>query len=506
MTEPVKRMTREEIIAYVRPLAASYFKDEEGKPVVLSDSQCLLFDLIYRKPYHRVHIEAHTRFGKSMTIAMAILLRVTTFPEKWAIVAGNTKQAQIIMSYMIAHIFDHSYFRSKFIMEDKETAESIRRYRNKDRVNFNVEKDKDNNWLLGEVFVTNAAGAMGFGAPNVVGDESALVPDDEEVLINRMLGDNPTENFYMKVGNPWDSGHFDQSREDPKYHKMIIDYRMGIAEGRFTVDQALEMMKKPFFGVLYECKRPPLGMMDEQGWMPLLTREDIDRRIRRVPDVMADHLIGFGLNKIGGDVAGGGKNFSVMVQRWSNAARMIHKSHDPDTMNFGEALMGFRERFRVSPWEISIDRVGLGKGVYDILYRQPDMSGIKGINAGDKIDPDSPDAELYYNLRALMYWRLRQWILNGGNLLALDGEDLNETWYQLTKVYYRKKLEGMRGKIQIMPKEIALKRGIQSPDVADALSLTFDVEDVVSLGNMPSVHGTSEGGSGGDPFGITPSL
>jgi hypothetical protein len=33
-------MTRQEIIEYVRPLVASHFKDEEGNPVILTDSQC----------------------------------------------------------------------------------------------------------------------------------------------------------------------------------------------------------------------------------------------------------------------------------------------------------------------------------------------------------------------------------------------------------------------------------------------------------------------------------
>lgn len=469
-------MTRAEIIEYVRPLVMGYFKDEEGNPIVLTDSQCVLFDYIARKPFSRVHVAAHTRFGKSMTIALAILFRITSFPEKWAIVAGNDKQAAIIMSYIIQHTFDNSYFSSKFMIEANESMESIRRYKNKDRMNFKIRKDKDGQWLLGEVFITNAKGALGFGAPNVVGDESALVSDTDEALIARMLGDK-IENFYMKVGNPWDSGHFRASFADPKYEKFIVDYKQGILENRFSLDQAMEMMRKPFFGVLYECKFPPLDTMDDEGWMPLITKDEIDKRVLRFPDPMAQEVsnTGFGVNRLGGDVAGGGKNFSVLVQRTSNWARVVLKTHEPDTMTFAEAIINQKKKLGVRSNDIAIDKVGIGKGVFDITARE--LEGVQGINAGDKLPHDSMDEKLYFNLRAAMYWRIREWILKGGKLLALEGEDLDDSWYQLTKIYYRKKLEGTRGKVQIMPKEIMLKRGIVSPDVGDALALTFFMFD-----------------------------
>ena len=78
-----------------------------------------------------------------------------------------------------------------------------------------------------------------------------------------MLGDQ-TDNFLLKIGNPWDSGHFRASFEDPRYYKLTIDY-LRIEEGRFTFEQAEEMRKKPFFDVLYECKFPPRDAMDEKG-------------------------------------------------------------------------------------------------------------------------------------------------------------------------------------------------------------------------------------------------
>lgn len=463
-------LTPEQVIE-TRVFVASLYKDEKGDPIILTDGQCNLFDLIFKKRFPRNHVCTITRYGKSLTIALAVLTRVAIYPEKWAIAAGNDKQAGIIMAYIIQHIFDNPMIQSRFVMERAESEENIRRYRNKDRINFKLEDQ-----TLGEVFITNAKGAMGFGAPNVIGDESALIPDKEEVLIHRMLGDQ-VENFYCKVGNPWDSGHFRASAEDPAYHKLIIDWHEALKENRITEAYVEEMRKKPFFDVLYECKFPPLDQMDDQGWMPLLTKEDVDKAVVRVRDTMGPEVQGFGVNKLGGDVAGGGKNFSLLVQRFTNLARILIKTNDPDTMNFAESIINIKKREGTYSEDINIDKVGVGKGVFDITARE--LDGVRGINAGDKLPKDSMEESIYFNVRAKMYWLTREWILKGGKLLIEEGEDLDNTWYQLTKIKYRKKLEGTRGKIQIMPKENMLKLGIQSPDVADGLALTFATPDIV---------------------------
>jgi len=143
-----------------------------------------------------------TRYGKSLVTALAILTRVATFPEKWAIVAGSEKQAKIIMGYIIEHAFDNDYTRSKLAITEGESLEHLRRERSKSRLNF-----KHTDGTYGEVFILSAdsrnkqrAGdaVMGFGAPNIVLDEAALVDDDIESKIFRMLGDQP-DNFYFKV-------------------------------------------------------------------------------------------------------------------------------------------------------------------------------------------------------------------------------------------------------------------------------------------------------------------
>ena len=116
------------------------------------------------------------------------------------------------------------------------------------------------------------------------------------------------------------------------------------------------------------------------------------------------------------------------------------------------------------PYDIAIDSVGIGKGTFDIINRQ--IPGVRSINAGEK--PSGPEEELeFINLRAEIFWKTRKWILEGGKL------EENEDWYQLSKIKYKVKLEGTKGKMQIISKEELLREGIESPDIADALAMTF---------------------------------
>jgi hypothetical protein len=446
----------------IKELVRKRFKNSKGEPFILTDGQAELFALIAKKKYPRNHICCHTRYGKSDVISMAVLERVNNYPEKWAIVAGKKEKAAIIMNYAIGHIFDNEFYRARFIIDKGESEENIRRYRNKSKINFDLNQGK-----MGEIYITTAPDAMGFGAPNVVEDESALISEKDHALVMRMLGDQP-DNFLVKVGNPWESEHFRKSFEDPVYHKLIIDYHQGIREGRLKPEYVDEMRKQPFFDVLYECQFPKTGQIDEKGWIPLFVKDELDRS-------MINKASGFGIKKLGIDVAGGGRNYSVIVQRYSNVAKIVHKTQDPDTMNLAEEVIGRvksydRERkYLIRPEDIFIDRIGVGKGIYDILNRE--IPGIYGINAGEQPTTDM-DKEKFVNLRAELYWKLRDWIMGGGKLKRDDD------WYQLLKIKYRVRLEGRKGKMQIISKEELAKEGIPSPDVADALALTFRTPDI----------------------------
>jgi phage terminase large subunit len=111
-----------------------------------------------------------------------------------------------------------------------------------------------------------------------------------------------------------------------------------------------------------------------------------------------------------------------------------------------------------------VDAIGIGAGVVDQLLEVEDISHIQivGVNSSVRLDDGQN-----YNLRARMWRDMKDWLdpLNGPVSLAND-RDLE---VDLTALQYLYK----NGLLLIESKDDAKKRGIKSPDRADALALTF---------------------------------
>lgn len=423
----------------------------------MTDSQAEIFEIIARRLYPRVQCITYTQFGKSDVSSMAILTRLTTFAEKWAIVAPTNKKAKIIMGYLIGHIFDNELSTQMFQIEKGESAERIRRERSKDRLTFRFPDGQ-----ISEVFIISTEGKrtkdvldalLGFGAPNIILDESSLVDDPQYAGVFRMLGGHK-DNFLFEIGNPMRRNHFYKTSKDEKYHRINIDYTVGVTEGRIDAHFVEEMRTKPFFEQLYENKFPKADMVDTDGYTPLVTEDFLESRLK-------DDFELFGNLYLGCDVAGEGANYSVIKLRGRNGAKTLYKANNPDTMNFAAIIatcaLEVKETGRLK--RVYVDKVGIGKPVYDRLREFPELEGlIVGVMAGEK-----PEDELnFFNKRAEMFWRMRDWLSTS----YLEGKE----WYDMGNVRY--KIQSDK-KVKIKSKEEMRKEGIESPDDADALSLTF---------------------------------
>jgi hypothetical protein len=439
----------------IKALARSRYKNYQGNPFELTDGQAEIFECIATRKYPRIHALSYTQYGKSDTVAMAVLTRITTFPEKWAIVAPSNKKARIIMSYIIDHTFDNEYTMSLFEIDKGESIDRIRRERSKERMTFRLP-----NGEISEVFTLSSEGKrtkdlldalMGFGAPNVIIDESSLIDDVQYVGILRMLGGH-TDNFLFEIGNAMRRNHFYKASFDPKYHHISIDCEQGYREGRITREFIDEMRNKPMFEMLYMNKFPKADAIDEAGYTPLISDELLQSKTREIVPIV-------GQMRWACDVAGEGSNYSVIVERGKNGARVLYRENNPDTMNFVSVIVDMYEKAERKPTQIYIDKVGIGKPVFDRLLEFRDISEtIVGVMAGEKPQDDTN----YFNRRAEMFWRLKEWLGVG----ELEGN----VWTDLLDIKY--KVQSDR-KIKIKSKDEMLKDGIMSPDVADALSFTF---------------------------------
>jgi len=443
-------------------LVKSRYKNEEGEPFVLTSGQNEIFDIIVGRLKPRTQAITYTQYGKSDICALSVLTRITTYPEKWAIVAPTIKKAKIIMGYIIGHIFDNEYTRQKFQIGKDESLERIRRERSKERLTFRISESR-----IGEVFIISCEGKrvkdvldalMGFGSPNIILDESGLISDPHYAGVKRMLGGHK-DNFLLEIGNPFRRNHFLKVNRDSLYHHILIDYKQGIEEGRITEEFINEMRREAFFDVLYECKFPDEDSIDTQGYMPLFTETQLDASY-------VDDIDLFGEMRIGVDVGGGGSGKSVICLRGDNGARIEYSARSSDTMSLVGKVLEIAKENGVLPKHIFVDAIGVGKGVYDRLVEHKGNE-VKGIIWGEKCE----DEEDFADLKAQSFWRASQW-LNGGKLKRHSGfEELIDIKY---KVQSDKK-------VKIRSKEDMLKEGIQSPDHADAFALTFSTKKMPKI-------------------------
>ena len=109
---------------------------------------------------------------------------------------------------------------------------------------------------------------------------------------------------------------------------------------------------------------------------------------------------------------------------------------------------------------LHIDTIGVGAGVYDRLREFPDIADrVYGVN----VAAAPYDTESFVNLRAESWENMRKWLLKA----KLHP---HKSWIEIAAPKYK---INSQGKEQLESKDDMKKRGVKSPDLADALMLTI---------------------------------
>lgn len=439
-------------------------------------TQLLIVYIIFHRLFRRIILILPTQYGKSLAVALAVLLRASTHNEKWAIIAPTEEKGRIIMDYIIEHIFDSRFFMEK--LEYFGTKEKLKQERSKTRLTFRGGGEV-------RVFTANAnnqqqteKALMGFGAPNIVLDESAHVNDRLYSTVKRMLGGyegSPEGTFMLEIGNPFIRNHFWKTWVGTRYIKIFVDYVAALAEGRYTEDFIDEMRDEAFFDVLYECHFPDQDSEVPAGYRPLLSYAQIENALITQGFPLGHNADGELLDRpiLGIDPNHGGSNYTVFVVRYplTGFAKVVlkkqyaeFKHNDITSQQLADAVKIIRE-YGIGDWRIGVD-AGNGGALSDALMREGYL--IQDVMFGEGAD----DKERYANKKAELFWECRKWLVNkNGKLVENDG------FLELKVINYK---ETSTSKVQMEPKADLEKRGIVSPDTADALALTFiPVSDIV---------------------------
>lgn len=170
------------------------------------------------------------------------------------------------------------------------------------------------------------------------------------------------------------------------------------------------------------------------------------------------------------DVARFGSDSSALCKRQGNTVtEPIRVWRNLDLMQLTGAVVAEWEALAPSerPVEILVDSIGLGAGVVDRL-RELGLPA-RGINVSE-----SPAlGTTYRNLRAELWHKAKAWLEKRDCRLPKDERLISE----LATVRYS---FTSNGKIQIESKDEIRKRGLPSPDLADAFVLTFASDAAVA--------------------------
>ena len=158
------------------------------------------------------------------------------------------------------------------------------------------------------------------------------------------------------------------------------------------------------------------------------------------------------------DVARFGSDKSVILRRRGMVVEDVQAYRGLDTMKLTGLIVAAIDS--CNPQEVIVDEVGIGAGVVDRLREQGHR--VQGINVGRP----AQDSQHYANLRAEGYWRLRQLFTEGAISVPVD----NDLVGQLTALRYG---FNSLGHVVIESKDEMRRRGVPSPDKADALMLAF---------------------------------
>jgi phage terminase large subunit len=178
------------------------------------------------------------------------------------------------------------------------------------------------------------------------------------------------------------------------------------------------------------------------------------------------------------DVARFGSDKTALAKKKGNVITEVSSWQGLDLMQTVGRVKAEYDGLPISlrPAEILVDVIGMGGGVVDRL-RELGLP-VRGINVGES--PSMGDT--YTNLRAELWFKMRGWLEQRGAKLPRNEQLIAE----LTSIRYS---FASSGKMKAESKDEMRKRGLASPDLADAVCLTLASDAATAMGGKTSKWG-----------------
>ena len=293
-------------------------------------------------------------------------------------------------------------------------------------------------------------------------DEASSISDKVWEVAEGAMTDADTEIIWLAFGNPTrNSGRFREcfGRFKHRWIHRQIDSRTVEGTNKAQIQAWVDDYGEDSDFVRVRVK----GEFPRAGTMQFIASDVASAAMDRVPVAhLNDPLV------MGVDVARFGDDQTVIVIRRGRDAVSIPwvTMRGADTMEVAARIMELANLHH--PDVIFVDGGGVGGGVVDRLRML--RQNVIEVQFGGKADRSTMTSEgdiVYANKRAEMWGYMRDWLKGG--MIPSSPDLLSE----LTGVEYGYIVRDGRDAILLEKKADMKKRGLSSPDLADALAITF---------------------------------
>ena len=393
--------------------------------------------------------------GKSALVSWMILWAVSTFEDTKIIVTANTEMQLRTKTWP-----ELARWHRLFIAKHWFTLTATSMYA--------ADPKHERTWRVDAIPWSESRTESFAGLHNqgkrigVFFDEASAIPDIIWQTTEGALTDSDTQIIWCCFGNPTrNTGRFREcfGRLRHRWRTYQVDGRTARIPNKAQIQQWLEDYSEDsdFFRVRVR------GVFPRAGSMQFIPGDVVDdARLREPTASLMDPVV------MGVDVARFGDDSTVIVVRRGRDAVSVPwiKLRGVDTMTVAARVVELAREHQ--PDAIFVDAGGVGGGVVDRLrmLRQPVIEVQFGGSA-DRSSATGEGAVAYANKRSEMWGTMRDW-LRGGAI-----PDDPELVADLTGVEYGYTMLKGRDAVQLEKKSDMKKRGLGSPDCADALAVTF---------------------------------
>lgn len=386
--------------------------------------------------------------GKSALVAWLILWAMTTREDTRGIVTANT-QLQLTTKTWPELAKWHNLFVCRDLFE--VTATAI----------FRKDKDREKTWRIDavpwsrnkEIQTEAFAGLHNHGKRIlIIFDEASAIADKIYEVMEGALTDKETEIMWFIFGNPTRNvGRFHAA-----FHKLRHRWDHKQIDSRSVTISNKDQLNKWIEDYGIDSDFVKIRVL---GQFPMASdRQFISNAL--VEPARGKHLTldkyNFAPTIIACDPAWTGGDEIVIVKRQGLASTLLAKfpKNDDDGLIAGY-LARMEDDHKADA--VFID-IGYGTGIYSFGKQMKRKWTLVSFAA-------KPTSEGYLNKRAEMWGDMKQWLKDGGALPDDEQLCVELTWPE--------GVPRLDGKIVLESKEDMRKRGLGSPNRADALALTF---------------------------------